>query len=683
MIHIVIHWQLSLRGLLADEDIKTPITISNKIYTEFDVTQDIASALSTYDSNTNGTVDNAELVNGLTVETAVPINALFTDTKLTDAQVKTAYEANVDTNALTDNMKTLLETKKVKNVSLDPIGNNCVVTYTDDTVALLNVNDIVTDIHVDGASLDASSNVLTLTSAEGGADVVVDLSDFVNSSELVSALAPKMDKIASTDNSITRFDGLGGAVQNSSATIDDAGNMVLGGSIVAEDSITLSGLEPSIGMLSTISGKRFDMITTETELTFDNNVGDTVLSIDNVTGAMATSSTINGRDIAADGLVLDSKQDKLVTQVNIKSVNGESLLGTGDIVISGGSDVSDQIGVTIQGYDVDTVIDADYVATEESYTTVEKARLATMEDNATADQLAVDVPVVATGNLTSTDAQSALVELQTDIDVLNDITVGSDSNSYLADGIQTVFTTTFDLSPNTTLVFSGLQDSLTLTTSGYSVGANDITFTIAPVAGHYITIVSFAGAFNGGSGVSAWGSVTGILANQTDLQSELDTKQAILPEGAFTSGDKNKLDNITDNFKGYFADAVERDATITSPAVGFYVIQADTNSLWYYDGAVWINTGSTATGDMLSSIYDPSGRATNVYNTDNHISGTTNKVYTVVEQVKVATLDSSGSGTSYLSDDGTYKVIDTLSNIEGGSASTIYLTTQSINGGNA
>ena len=59
---------------------------------------------SVYDINDNGIVDNAALVNGLTVETAVPSGALFTDTDTTytDAEIKTKLENNSDTNTLTD-----------------------------------------------------------------------------------------------------------------------------------------------------------------------------------------------------------------------------------------------------------------------------------------------------------------------------------------------------------------------------------------------------------------------------------------------------------------------------------------------------------------------------------------------------------------------------------------------------
>ena len=62
----------------------------------------------TYDTTNNGVVDNAEKVNGLTVQTAVPSGAVFTDTTYTDAEIKTKYEANLDTNAFTDAEQTKL-----------------------------------------------------------------------------------------------------------------------------------------------------------------------------------------------------------------------------------------------------------------------------------------------------------------------------------------------------------------------------------------------------------------------------------------------------------------------------------------------------------------------------------------------------------------------------------------------
>lgn len=87
---------------------------------------------------------------------------------------------------------------------------------------------------------------------------------------------------------------------------------------------------------------------------------------------------------------------------------------------------------------------------------------------------------------------------------------------------------------------------------------------------------------------------------------------------AFTSEYEAKLANLTDRFKGVFADAVARDATLAAPVNGDYCKQTDTNSFWFYGSGAWIDTGSSSTGDMISSLYDPQGVADDVFNRENH-----------------------------------------------------------------
>lgn len=45
---------------------------------------------------------------------------------------------------------------------------------------------------------------------------------------------------------------------------------------------------------------------------------------------------------------------------------------------------------------------------------------------------------------------------------------------------------------------------------------------------------------------------------------------------------------------------------------------------------------SGGTGNMTKAVYDPLNIAGDIYNVDNHVSGTTNKVYTATEQTKLA-----------------------------------------------
>jgi hypothetical protein len=100
-------------NVLKDADTVSPVTEINKLMTQEDVASLGGGDMlkSVYDTNNNGKVDsaeNADTVNGFTVKTAVPANAVFGGASYTDAEIKTKYEANLDTNAFTDDEKTKL-----------------------------------------------------------------------------------------------------------------------------------------------------------------------------------------------------------------------------------------------------------------------------------------------------------------------------------------------------------------------------------------------------------------------------------------------------------------------------------------------------------------------------------------------------------------------------------------------
>lgn len=61
-------------------------------------------------------------------------------------------------------------------------------------------------------------------------------------------------------------------------------------------------------------------------------------------------------------------------------------------------------------------------------------------------------------------------------------------------------------------------------------------------------------------------------------------------------------------------------------------------------------------GDMLRSTYDPSNIGANVYNADNHIDGTTNKVFTATEQSKLSGIDEGANDYSHPTGDGNLHV---------------------------
>lgn len=57
----------------------------------------------------------------------------------------------------------------------------------------------------------------------------------------------------------------------------------------------------------------------------------------------------------------------------------------------------------------------------------------------------------------------------------------------------------------------------------------------------------------------------------------------------------------------------------------------------------------SGTGDMLTSVYDPNAVNADAFDVDNHVSGTTNKVYTATEQTKLAGIET-GAEVNNISD---------------------------------
>ena len=62
------------------------------------------------------------------------------------------------------------------------------------------------------------------------------------------------------------------------------------------------------------------------------------------------------------------------------------------------------------------------------------------------------------------------------------------------------------------------------------------------------------------------------------------------------------------------------------------------------DGS-WAPATAAGTGDMLQATYDPTSVAGDAFDTDNHVDGTTNKVYTATEKTKLGTIEESADVT--------------------------------------
>ena len=228
--------------------------------------------------NSNWKVDSSGGGSGGPVDLSGYYNKTETETLLLN-KIDKEVGKGLSTNDFTNTFKQALESNKVQNITTDSVAKKLVVTYTDDTVANLNINDIVTDVHVSGATLDATTNVLTLTSTDGGSDVTVDLSDFVNSGELTSALSNYYTKNESDIN----FESKNANIQSHISNTSNPHNVT----------------KAQVGLKN----------------------------VDNTSDLDKPIST-------ATQTALDTKQDTLVSGTSIKTINGQSVLGSGNIFIT-------------------------------------------------------------------------------------------------------------------------------------------------------------------------------------------------------------------------------------------------------------------------------------------------------------------------------------------------------------
>jgi len=123
-----------------------------------------------------------------------------------------------------------------------------------------------------------------------------------------------------------------------------------------------------------------------------------------------------------------------------------------------------------------------------------------------------------------------------------------------------------------------------------------------------------------------------------DVRDRLESLPDEDKDKLFTQLGSKEITNIKDTVEQRFADALNR-VRLTSGKVKSLV--AGTNISITNDGSgnyTITGTGS-GSGDMEAATYDPQAIAGDAFDTDNHTSGTTNKVYTAVEQTKLAGIE--------------------------------------------
>ena len=289
-------------------------------------------------------------------------NKTETETLLSN-KIDKVIGKGLSTNDFTDTFKQALELKKVQGISTDSVTKKLVVNYTDGTFVDLNLDDIITDVKVEGAVLDATTSKLTIVSSEGGADVVVDLSLFVTNQTLNNALLGKADKIHShTTSDIIGLDAtLSNKVTKNEAIIGATKTKITYGS----NGLVINGADLSTSDIPNLPQSKIINLETNLSNKVDKGVG--------VVGATKTKITYNNYGIITGGADLDeadlpnisqskitnlvsdlsSKQSSLISGTNIKTINGQSVLGNGNIEITGGGSgggyFTGTAGITVGG----------------------------------------------------------------------------------------------------------------------------------------------------------------------------------------------------------------------------------------------------------------------------------------------------------------------------------------------
>jgi hypothetical protein len=196
---------------LVDSDTMTPITPSNKLITQADVAGLGGGDMlkSAYDTNLNGIVDNAALVNGLTVETAVPVGAVFTDTDT--VYDSTAIDAVV-----------ALNTAKVSNVD-HPLVETAVpvgAVFTD-TDTVYDSTAIDAAVALNTAKVSNIDHPLVETAVPVGA-VFTDTDTVYDSTAIDAAVALNTAKVSNVDHPLVETAVPVGALFTDTDTIYDS-----------------------------------------------------------------------------------------------------------------------------------------------------------------------------------------------------------------------------------------------------------------------------------------------------------------------------------------------------------------------------------------------------------------------------------------------------------------------------
>lgn len=145
--------------------------------------------------------------------------------------------------------------------------------------------------------------------------------------------------------------------------------------------------------------------------------------------------------------------------------------------------------------------------------------------------------------------------------------------------------------------------------------------------------------WNGRSGITA--DQAGSLSLSASMRHEHSNK-AVLDEStaAYTTAEKTKLGNLTDSFKGVYANQAAIVAAYPSSSAGWSAWNLGTATMWYVSSGTWTNSGVASIGNMLQSVYDPQSIGADAFARGNH-TGT--QLISTITNLNSASVDTSGN----------------------------------------
>lgn len=214
-------------------------------------------------------------------------------------------------------------------------------------------------------------------------------------------------------------------------------------------------------------------------------------------GIIQLSGDLGGTATSPTVPALATKQDTLVSGANIKSINGQSIVGSGDLTVGGAVDsVNGQTGVVVLDKSDVGLSNADNTSDlDKPISTATQTALNSKYD-ASNPAGYITLAEVPANTVTSVNTKVGAVVLdKTDIGLSN-----VDNTSDLNKPISTAAQTALNAKQDTLVSATNIK-----TINGQSVlGSGDLSV----------------------GGTSSWGAITGTLSNQVDLQTVLNSKES-------------------------------------------------------------------------------------------------------------------------------------------------------------